>query len=135
MSNMKYGNFCCLVPNQCSCLYIDLSISELLGGFLFCFVFVLLAWFICNTEYGLMVFLASLALQMVKNLSAMWETWVQSLGWKVPLENGNPFQYSHLENSMDVEAWQATVLGITNSQTSLSDYHFHFFLFFHQNII
>ena len=25
--------------------------------------------------------------------------------------NGNPFQYSCLENSMDREAWQATVLG------------------------
>ena len=116
MSNMKNGNFCCLVPNQFSCFYVDLSISELLGGFLFCF-FVLLAWLICNTEYGLMVFLASLVLQMVKNLSVMWETWVQSLGWKVPLKNGNPFQYSHLENSMDVEAWQATVHGITKSQT------------------
>ena len=30
---------------------------------------------------------ASLA-QMVKNLSAMWETWVQSLGWEDPLEKG-----------------------------------------------
>ena len=26
--------------------------------------------------------------QLVKNLSAMWETWVQSLGWKDPLEKG-----------------------------------------------
>ena len=24
--------------------------------------------------------------QLVKNLSAMWETWVQSLGWEDPLE-------------------------------------------------
>ena len=24
--------------------------------------------------------------QMVKNLPAMWETWVQSLGWEDPLE-------------------------------------------------
>ena len=24
--------------------------------------------------------------QLVKNLPAMWETWVQSLGWKDPLE-------------------------------------------------
>ena len=29
---------------------------------------------------------ASLAPQLVKNLSAMQETWVQSLGWEVPLE-------------------------------------------------
>ena len=26
--------------------------------------------------------------QMVKNLTAMWETWVQSLGWEDPLEEG-----------------------------------------------
>ena len=25
---------------------------------------------------------------MVKNLPAMWEMWVQSLGWEEPLENG-----------------------------------------------
>ena len=29
---------------------------------------------------------ASLVAQMVKNLSAMWETWVQSLGWEDPME-------------------------------------------------
>ena len=28
----------------------------------------------------------------------MWETWVQSLGWEDPLEEGNPLQYSCLEN-------------------------------------
>ena len=26
--------------------------------------------------------------QRVKNLPAMWETWVQSLGWEDPLEEG-----------------------------------------------
>ena len=31
---------------------------------------------------------ASLVVQMVKNLPAMWETWVQSLGREDPLENG-----------------------------------------------
>ena len=30
----------------------------------------------------------SLVAQMVKNLPAMWETWVQSLGWEDPLEEG-----------------------------------------------
>ena len=30
----------------------------------------------------------SLVAQLVKNLPAMWETWVQSLGWKDPLEKG-----------------------------------------------
>ena len=31
---------------------------------------------------------APLAAQMVKNPPAMWETWVQSLGWEDPLEKG-----------------------------------------------
>ena len=31
--------------------------------------------------------------------------------------NGNPLQYSCLENSMDRGAWQATVHGVTKSQT------------------
>ena len=31
--------------------------------------------------------------------------------------NGNPLQYSCLEYSMDRGAWQATVLGVTKSQT------------------
>ena len=43
---------------------------------------------------------ASLLAQMVKRLPAMRETWVQSLGWEdSPGEqNGNPLQYSCLEN-------------------------------------
>ena len=31
---------------------------------------------------------ASLVAQMVKNPPARWETWVQSLGWEDPLEEG-----------------------------------------------
>ena len=31
--------------------------------------------------------------------------------------NGDPLQYSCLENSMDREAWQATVHGVAKSQT------------------
>ena len=31
---------------------------------------------------------ASLVAHLVKNLPAMWETWVQSLGWEDPLEKG-----------------------------------------------
>ena len=34
--------------------------------------------------------------------------------------NGNPLQYSCLENSMDRGAWWATVHGVTKSQTRLS---------------
>ena len=45
---------------------------------------------------------ASLVAQLVKNLPAMLEIWVRSLGWEDPLEkNSYPLQYSGLENSMD----------------------------------
>ena len=39
--------------------------------------------------------------------------------------NGNPLQYSGLENSMDRGAWQAIVHGVTKSRTQLSNFHFH----------
>ena len=35
--------------------------------------------------------------------------------------NGNPLQYSCLENPMDRGAWWATVHGVTKSQTQLTD--------------
>ena len=35
--------------------------------------------------------------------------------------NGNPLQYSCLENSTDIGAWWATVHGIVKSRTRLSD--------------
>ena len=35
--------------------------------------------------------------------------------------NGNPFQYSCLDNSKDRGAWWATVCGVAKSQTCLSD--------------
>ena len=34
------------------------------------------------------IYQASLVAQTVKNLPAMWETWVQSLDWEDPLEEG-----------------------------------------------
>ena len=37
--------------------------------------------------------------QLVKNLPAVWETWVRSLGWEEPLEEGmDSHLYSYLEN-------------------------------------
>ena len=39
-------------------------------------------------SYPLQYSRASLVAQLVKNLPAMWETWVQSLGWENPLEKG-----------------------------------------------
>ena len=48
--------------------------------------------------------------QLVKNLPTMWETGVQSLGWKDPLEKGKATHSSIL-------AW------VAKSQTRLSDFH------------
>ena len=39
--------------------------------------------------------------------------------------NGDPLGYSCLENSMDREAWWATVHGVTKSQIQLSIWHTH----------
>ena len=43
--------------------------------------------------------------------------------------NGNPLQYSCLENPMDGGAWWATVHWVTKSQTRLSDFTFTFTFF------
>ena len=50
---------------------------------------------------------ASLVAQRLKRLPARRETWVQSLGREDPPGegNGNPLQYSCLENPIDGGAW------------------------------
>ena len=58
---------------------------------------------------------------MVKNLPAMRETWVQSLGLE---GSGNPLQYSRLENSVDRGTWWITVHGVPKNWTQLSHLHF-----------
>ena len=60
---------------------------------------------------------------MVKNPPAMQETQFQSLGWEDPPGegNGNPLQYSCLENPMDRRHRWATVHGVAKSQTQLSN--------------
>ena len=40
--------------------------------------------------------------------------------------NGNPLQYSGLENPIGGRAWWATVLGVAKSQTRLNDFTFTF---------
>ena len=47
---------------------------------------------------------------------------MQEMRGRFPGEgNDNPFQYSSLENSMDTGAWWATVHGVAESKTQLSD--------------
>ena len=65
---------------------------------------------------------ASLVAQTVKNLPAIWETWVRSLGWKDPLGKGMAIHSSIL-------AWRipwtqepgGLVHGVAKSWTRLSD--------------
>ena len=54
---------------------------------------------------------ASLLTQIVKNLPAMWETWVRSLAWEDSLEEGMANHSSILawRIPMDRGAWRATV--------------------------
>ena len=61
-----------------------------------------------------------LVAQLVKNLPAMWETWVRTLGWEDPLEKEKATHVSIL-------AWRipwTTVHGVTRSRTRLRDFHF-----------
>ena len=57
---------------------------------------------------------------MVKNLLAMQETWVLSLGIFAGKGNGYPLQYSCLEDFMDRGAWWATVYEVAKKVKSLS---------------
>ena len=45
--------------------------------------------------------------------------------------NGNPLQYSCLENLMDGGAWLATLHGVTKSQTRLSDFTIYLSIIYH----
>ena len=55
----------------------------------------------------------------------MQETQVRFLGREDPLKegNGNPLQYSCLENAMDRGAWRATFHGVTRVGHDLAIHH------------
>ena len=55
--------------------------------------------------YPLQYSWASLVAQLVKNLPAMWETWIRSLGWEDPLEKGRATHSSIL-------AWRIQSMGL-----------------------
>ena len=65
---------------------------------------------------------------MVKNVSANTGDTISILGSGRSLgrRNGNPLQHSCLENPMDRGAWQATVHGVSKSQTQLRDFTYGF---------
>ena len=65
---------------------------------------------------------ASLVAQMLKNLPTVQETSsVSGLGRSPGERNGNSLEYSCLEIPMDRGTSEATVHGVTKSQTQLSD--------------
>ena len=64
--------------------------------------------------YPLQYSWASLVAQLVKNMPAMWETWVQSLGWEDPLEKGKATHSS-------IQAWRIPWTVWSMSLTWLSD--------------
>ena len=69
--------------------------------------------------YPLQYSWASLVAQMVKNLPAMWETWVRSMGWEDPLEEGTATHSSILAWRIPMErgAWEIISLGISFKNT------------------
>ena len=75
-----------------------------------------------HTQDLKITFRTSLVAQRVKNLPAIQETWVRSLGWEDPLEVGMATHSSvpAWRIPMDRGACQATVHGVTKSQTRLS---------------
>ena len=66
---------------------------------------------------------ASQVAQIVKNQPEVWETWVRSLDWEDPLEEGIATHSSILawRIPLDRGAWRATVHGVAESQIRLRD--------------
>ena len=58
--------------------------------------------------------------QLVKNLPAMWETWVWFLGWEDPRDKGTATYSSILAWRIP---WTVYSLWVTKSQTGLSNFH------------
>ena len=67
-----------------------------------------------GTGYPFLYSWASLVAQTVKNLPAVQETWVQSLGWEDPLEKGKTPHSSVLawRIPLDRGAWQIMSIGL-----------------------
>ena len=73
--------------------------------------------------YPLQYSWASLVAQLVKNVPAMWENWVQSLGWEDPLEEGMATHSSILAWRIPWTEEPGGLLSMAlQSQTQLSEF-------------
>ena len=100
---------------------------SLYGWVIFPYVYI---WNIYTYIYTRAYIWATLVAQMVKNLPAMWQTRVWSLGQEDPLEKGMANHSSILAWKIpwtERGAWWATVHGVAKSLTRLSDFTFTFF--------
>ena len=63
---------------------------------------------------------ALLVAQIVKNLPAMWESWVRSLGWEDPLDEGIATHSGILTWRIPIDrgSWWATVDGVEELDTT-----------------
>ena len=71
-----------------------------------------------GTGYPLQYSWASIVAQLVKNPPAMWETWVQFLGWEDSLEEEGMATHTCIlawRTPMDRGAWQTTDHGVAKS--------------------
>ena len=62
---------------------------------------------------------------MITRQVAQDEGWILGSGRSPGAGNGNPSEYSCLENSMDRGAWRATVHGVTESWTWVGTHNTH----------
>ena len=85
----------------------------------------------CSLQYSW----ASVVAQMIKNPLAMWETWVHSLVWKDPLEEGMTTHSSIIawRIPMDRGAWWAIVHGVTKRHDCATKHSLFSFLLSTQN--
>ena len=67
--------------------------------------------------YSLQYSWASLVTQLVKNLPAMRDTWVQSLGWEDPLKKGTLKKGMATHSSVLVWRIPRTIYGVAKSWT------------------
>ena len=69
--------------------------------------------YLSGNAQKLIFMLTSLVAHMVKNLPAIQEIWVRSLGQEYPLENAMAAHLPCLENPMDRGAWRVIVHGVS----------------------